>query len=319
MPPTGVQWTSSPPRPAGTVAAAADLGAGGELGQRVGQAVGRLEAARDDGELPRARAQQRCGRRARAAAGTEHDGALRHLRERRDQAEPVGQIAAQRAVRREAERVDGARVARLVAELVAERDGGGLVRHRDVDAVDAERRAGRARPRRDRRARRAVRRRRGRARAPPRPRCACAASASARPGRRSRRRRASRRRRSGPVWERQPSTHHRLEPHPAEELCRVRLLEVLEVGERASRSGGAAWGRPGSRRSTGTAPSRGAPRPSARPGRDCRSASAAGRGACACCSAPVTRRSRALSTRHEPTRYWIVASMPSGMPACRRL
>ena len=212
MPPTGVQWTSRPPRPAGTVAAASTSRAGARdrPARRPGGRPPRAGARRR--ELPRAGPQQGCGGRPGAAAGTEHDGALR-APPPSAATRPSPSVRSPRSAPsgREAERVDGPRVARLVAQLVAQRDGGGLVRQRDVGAVEAERREAADGRAEIGRAPRAARRRRGRARAPRRPRCACAASASARPGRRSRRRRASRPRSS----------------------CRVRLLEVLEVGERA--------------------------------------------------------------------------------------
>ena len=139
MPPTGRAVDEQAAGPVGHRRRRVDLRAGDDLGERVGQAVRGVEAARDDRQVACPGAQQGGSGGPCAAAGSEHDRPLGHLGERREQPEPVGQIAANPAFGRKAERVDGACVARLGAELVAQRDGSGLVRQRDVDAVQAER------------------------------------------------------------------------------------------------------------------------------------------------------------------------------------
>ena len=67
-----------PAAPVGHAGRGVDLGRGHERRERVGEAIGGVEAPRDDGHAPRPGAQERRARRARAAAGAEHDGARGH-------------------------------------------------------------------------------------------------------------------------------------------------------------------------------------------------------------------------------------------------
>ena len=140
MPPTGVQWTSRPPRVRRHCGRRLHLRARRELGQRVGQPVRGLEAPRDDGEPLRPRAQQRRPGGARAAAGARRRGPARAPRGSAASS-PSPSVRSPRGLPSPAKlSVLTAPASRASApSLAAQREGGGLVRQRDVGAVEAER------------------------------------------------------------------------------------------------------------------------------------------------------------------------------------